>query len=179
MNPPEWYTFFTLGVDYYIAGRYAVLAGLNPVAGNIIHHAIEMFLKGGLSKKGRSLDDLKNRFSHRLPRIWEAFKSEFKDQSLAQFDNIVSSLHKFEDIRYPDRIVKDGMQSIIGITKHKFTTTSRPEPMYELYLQDIDSLVGQVFATAGANPRAYLDGIIKADAKKYLLEDNQVASLTG
>ena len=33
--------FFDLGFQYYIGGRYAVAAGLAPVAGNLLHHAIE------------------------------------------------------------------------------------------------------------------------------------------
>ena len=41
--------FFSAGTQYYVAGRYAVIVGLIPVAGNLLHHAVEMFLKGGLA----------------------------------------------------------------------------------------------------------------------------------
>ena len=47
-------------IDYYAVGRYAVFAGLNPTAGNLLHHAVEMCLKGALAKKGKSTDDLKS-----------------------------------------------------------------------------------------------------------------------
>ena len=40
--------FFRLGVHYYVAGRFAGLTGLFPMAGNLLHHAAEMFLKGAL-----------------------------------------------------------------------------------------------------------------------------------
>ena len=50
-------------IDCYAVGRYAVFAGLNPTAGNLLHHAVEMCLKGALAKKGKSPDDL---IRHRL-----------------------------------------------------------------------------------------------------------------
>ena len=54
-------------IDYYAVGRYAVFAGLNPTAGNLLHHAVETCLKGALAKKGNSTDDLK-KLRHGLPR---------------------------------------------------------------------------------------------------------------
>jgi hypothetical protein len=39
--------FFKTGCQHYLAGRYAAFAGLNPVIGNVLHRAIENFLKGG------------------------------------------------------------------------------------------------------------------------------------
>jgi hypothetical protein len=42
--------FFKTGSQYYIAGRFAAFAWFHPVAGNLFHHAIEMYLKGALSK---------------------------------------------------------------------------------------------------------------------------------
>jgi hypothetical protein len=39
--------FFKTGCQYYLAGRYAAFAGLNPVTGNLLRHAVENFLKGG------------------------------------------------------------------------------------------------------------------------------------
>jgi hypothetical protein len=54
-----------------------------------------MFLKGGLSKKGSSLADLKN-LSHNLPNIWAQFKTTFNDKALDQFDNAIASLHRIK-----------------------------------------------------------------------------------
>jgi hypothetical protein len=60
MSDKEGSEFIATGTQYYVAGRYAVIAGLMPVAGNLLHHAIEMCLKGALSKKaGKSLQQLK------------------------------------------------------------------------------------------------------------------------
>jgi hypothetical protein len=86
--------FWERGCQNYIAGRSAFLAGLHPVAGNLLHHAIEFFLKGALSKN-RILDELR-RHLHKLPDLSAAFKAESADaSSLARFDTVVATLHAY------------------------------------------------------------------------------------
>ena len=178
MSSSEWGEFFAEAGQYYVVGRFAAFAGLAPITGNLLHHAVEMFLKGGLSKKGLSLADLK-KLGHNLPNIWTKFKTTFNDPALAQFDDAVRSLHDFEDIRYPDLIVAKGMQVAINITSQPtLLNSSRPEPAYALCLQNIDALVGELFRTVSANPAAFLSWRFhKPEAKKYLSEQNLVSSL--
>jgi hypothetical protein len=175
----EWEEFFKTAGQYYVTGRYAAFAGFIPVTGNLFHHAVEMFLKGGLSKNGLSLAELK-KLSHNLPNCWTKFKTTFNSPALNKFDNTISSLHRFEDIRYPDLIVEKGMLAAINITKQApLINTSGPEPTYELCVQDIDALIAQVFVTASANPSAFLNlRFHKPEAKKYLTEQNVETSLT-
>src|SRR5260370_15917615 len=93
--------FWQRGCQNYIAGRSAFLADLHPVAGSLLHHAIEYFMKGALSKN-RTLDELR-RLLHRLPDLWAAFKAEGAGAlSLARFDAVVATLHAHWDLRYPD-----------------------------------------------------------------------------
>ena len=40
--------FFDSAMQYYVAGRGAFFAKLTPVAANLLHHAVEMFLKGAI-----------------------------------------------------------------------------------------------------------------------------------
>jgi len=178
MSSSEWEEFFATAGQYYVVGRFAAFAGLIPITGNLLHHAVEMFLKGGLSKNGLSLVDLK-KMGHNLPNIWMKFKTTFNDPALDQFDDAIRSLHRFEDIRYPDLIVAKGMRATINITSQPpLPNASPPEPKYELCLQDIDALVGQLFGTTSANPAAFLSWrFIKPEAKKYLSEQNVVSSL--
>ena len=68
--------FISAGMHYYVAGRYAVFAGLNPTAANLLHHAVEMALKGALAKKGMDLKALK-RLNHDLPEIWREFTAQY------------------------------------------------------------------------------------------------------
>jgi hypothetical protein len=71
--------YFDLGMQYYVAGRYSVFAGLAPVCGNLLHHAVEMFLKGYVAHRARpSLR--RKKFRHRLPELWQAFKAEVGEQ---------------------------------------------------------------------------------------------------
>ena len=108
--------FILLNGRSVLCGCYSAFAGFAPTTGNQFHHAVELFLKGALAKNGSSLDDLK-KLGHNLPKIWEAFKATFNDNSFDQFDNVITSLHRFEDIRYPELIVEQGMMAVINITK--------------------------------------------------------------
>jgi len=164
--------FFSVATQYYVTGRYAVLAGQIPVAGNLLHHAIEMYLKGGLAKT-MALQQLK-RLSHKLPNLWSTFKGQFADPALSSFDTLVSSLHAFEDLRYPDSILSKGMLVKMGIVRVSVAppgASTRPEPTYELYLEEIDALVGKIFEVVPVNPAFFLGGL-QSKAREYLWEGN-------
>jgi hypothetical protein len=173
--------FFDSGTQYYIAGRYAAFAALNPVVGNLMHHAIEHLLKGGLAK-AKSLSELK-KLGHYLPGIWHAFKAQANDPNLARFDSVISTLDKFEELRYPDCVLLNGAQSLINITKAgaAMTTASSsafPQPpQYDLVVEEIDELVAAIFAAASRNPKAYFGAAFKPEAREYLVRDNAVRAI--
>ncbi len=164
--------FFSSATQYYVTGRYAVLAGQIPVAGNLLHHAIEMYLKGGLAKT-MTLQQLKG-LSHKLPDLWCNFKAQFADSALGSFDTLVSSLHAFEDLRYPDSVLAKGMLVNMGIVRMSGTVPgapARPEPVYELYLEEVDALVGKIFEVVPVNP-AFFFGCLPPKARESLKERN-------
>ncbi len=99
--------FLERGVQYYVSARFAAEAGLQPVSGNLYHHAIEMFLKSRLTYCGIALSDLakKGKFSHDLTLLWTAFKKWFPTEDLSPFDRLITELNRFEDIRYPDGVL--------------------------------------------------------------------------
>jgi hypothetical protein len=73
-------------------------------------------------------------------------------------------------------IVQKGLTASIDILSHG---VNKRKATYELCVQDIDELVGQIFATASANPRAFLSGRFqKQEAKQFLVEQNTVGALT-
>jgi hypothetical protein len=84
--------FVSNGCQYYIAARFGVFAGLDPVAANLMHHAVEQLLKGVLCKT-KSLNELWN-FYHQLPMIWPVFKEQVKvqpkDTTLDLYDGIIN-----------------------------------------------------------------------------------------
>jgi hypothetical protein len=97
MTAPEQF-FFSAAAQYYVTGRFGVFAWLNPVAANLIHHAIEMYLKGALLKsKTKSLKELKDKLGHSLPKCWAAFKEQVNDPALSKFDDVISEIHKYEE----------------------------------------------------------------------------------
>src|SRR5258705_11715997 len=61
--------YFNAALHYYIAGRYATTAKFSPIPGNLVHHAIEFFLKAALIEK---LDEAtrRNKFRHNLSKLW-------------------------------------------------------------------------------------------------------------
>jgi hypothetical protein len=169
--------FFQLGTQYYVAGRYACFAYSNPVAANLLHHAVEMFLKGELSRS-IPLKKLKEDLGHRLPKIWDEFK--IIAPSLSAFDAVVAKLQKFEDIRYPNRIMSDGMSSDIGITfldgssltiDHSTQATTET-PRYWLQLEEVDQLVAVIFEVARCNLPDYLPRFAEAE-NSFVYRENR------
>jgi hypothetical protein len=162
-------TFWDTGIQYYVAGRAAVLAALNPVYGSLFHHAVESCLKARLSQK-YSLKQLAQRqFGHNLTKLWETFKLDFPNENLAEFDDIIADLDRFEWLRYPDAIVKEGAQ--IGVVG----SSSGGEPIYRIDLDGVDKLVARVFQVCSRNPY-FFTGRLNDYARDALTRTNPVGA---
>jgi hypothetical protein len=172
-NIREKESFFKLGTEYYISGRYALFAGLSFVAGNLFHHAIEMFLKGFLSSH-YNLKVLR-RFGHDLIKPWEDFKSRSSLATLTEFDAVISDLNKFEDIRYPDRILRDGLSLSISPTQQtkvaSLNASGSQVPSYYLTWEEIDKLVKTIFEESSINPQFFI-ATYRDSARQFLLLNN-------
>jgi HEPN domain-containing protein len=163
--------FISAGMHYYVAGRYAVFAGLNPTAANLLHHAVEMALKGALAKKGMDLKALKG-LSHDLPRIWREFTAQYGIDG-STFDGVIAELQKFETVRYPDEIIKQGLTSSIG--------RGKPSPpsghmTHALWLGEIDELVDKVFTVGSISHKAFVSCVPTPEARDYMIKENEVAA---
>jgi len=173
------HAFMSLGVQYYIAARSAAWAGLLPVCGNLYHHSVEMFLKSGLVRK-YGLLDLRRRFGHKLPVLWDEFKKEFPSPGLTQFDTAIADIEEFEDVRYPDKILKHGAQMVVDFrgtpaAPNPPSPSTQKEPLYKFYFDDIDRLIGEIFTAASRNPLFFTSGL-KAEVKELLARGNPVAA---
>lgn len=170
-------SFVGLGMQYYIAGRFAAIAAM-PVSGNLLHHAVEMFLKGHLSKR-RTLKQLKD-LGHDLKGIWAAFKKDISECHLDLFDYIVADLDAFEHVRYPDAQLAEGMICVVSVTSsqtgdtlgrlYRFDDRSKApvsEPVYQLVLDSIDELVATIFSVSSVNPGFFV-GSANSDVSRYL-----------
>jgi hypothetical protein len=163
--------FIAAGMHYYVAGRYAVFAGLNPTAANLLHHAVEMALKGALAKKGMDLKALRN-LNHDLPKIWRAFTAQYGIDDSA-FDNVIAELQKFENIRYPDKIVSQGLASMITPGK---PTAPTGHMRHVLGLGEIDELMDKIFTAGSISHKSFAAYANMPMAKEYLIKENEVAA---
>jgi len=99
--------FLVLGSQYYVHARYSAERFYLPVCVTLFHHAIEMLLKGFLSKN-KSSKELK-RIGHDLVALWDLFKTTTSDKVLARFDITISRLNQMESLRYPDILLTRAM----------------------------------------------------------------------
>jgi hypothetical protein len=174
-HPGAYKHFYKLALEYYVSGRAAVLCGNTRITGNLLHHAVEMLLKGHLSKT-TPLKDLKSRqkFGHNLPKLWTAFKGLFPADDLTEFDTMIDELEKFEEIRYPDEILAHGVRIGLGFGRGKpitRTTPGRPEPVYQMGLGDVDAFFAQLFPLCRLNPRADFM-FLSPGGREVLIEGN-------
>ena len=167
--------FAQLAVQYYAAGRHAAIAQLNPVLGNLLHHAVEMALKASLTDC-KTLLQLKD-LGHDLTKIWTQFKLRYSTAVAAPYDAIVTGLQKFEELRYPDSVLARGAMMELVLFKEHVTTPRNPSPSvprYLLVLEEIDELQTFIFRTVGINP-LFFTGSMSEEAKRYLLLHNREA----
>lgn len=160
-------TFFDFATQYYLAGRFAVCAGLNPVAVILLHHAVEMYLKGCLVDK-LSLADMKN-LGHDLVKLCERLKTTSGDSSLDRFSNTISMLNRFEEIRYPDPMFSNGTVCTLGFGVQAPATTRGKRKDFCIDVNGVDELVRVLFNLGSVDPSQFLAHIgVHAAAIKYL-----------
>ena len=76
-----------------------------------------------------------------------------------RLDALVRNLHKYEDIRYPERIVQQGMASSFqfgsGSPPQASGKASRDVPTFHLAVREVDALVKAICVACSINPKAY------------------------
>lgn len=113
MREGYWDHAIRYGLEYYVAGRFAAAHRFTPVSANILHHAVELLLKACLAhddplEKILEYWHPKKGYGHDIVRLWQEFKARQTVPVPAEADTIISSLHAFEDIRYPETLIRDG-----------------------------------------------------------------------
>src|SRR5258706_11325529 len=127
-----------------------------------------MTLKAALAKS-HSMTQLRG-LGHRLPTLWSAFAAAYPSVSAAKFDSVVSALHSFEELRYPDSVMAKGaMMQFALFREHVGEPGSAPAavPSYLLVLEDVDELEACVFDAMGVNPKFFF-GPLSPKAKEHL-----------
>ena len=161
--------YFERALNYHIAARYAVVARLAPVSGNLAHHAIEFYLKGALIKE---LDQAARRkMGHKLLKLWRRYKRGRQNPALDKFDQTISDINKFERIRYPEEILRLGMSLITGFVRN-ITQKSGQEPSYDLALDEVDALAKLIFQIENKNP-GFFTNRLNVHGRQYLEHENK------
>jgi hypothetical protein len=129
-------------VDYYVAGRFAARASLVPLAGNMMHHAIELSLKAALVERV-GMDKLRHKFGHNVPKLWNEYRGA--RTNLSKFDRMVAEVDRFEEIRYPDALAANGGNTLTSWIAHRDDLRGHPAlqaaPIYELVVHDVDEFI--------------------------------------
>ena len=172
------YKYFEAATHYYVSARFAYFGWMIPTAGNLFHHAVEMYLKGHLSLKLNERE--RKRLRHSLRRIWRRFKRDMDDPALDKYDSVIKYLDKYEDIRYPEKLVHQGATIQFGLARPPpvATTTGVRQPEYELYVPEIDELVATLFQKTRLNPAAFLI-MLSEEGKACLKKDNPMKQVWG
>jgi hypothetical protein len=160
--------FFGQGMEYHTAGRFAAVAGFPKLTGNLFHHAVEMFIKAHLSKTV-SLDDLKDKYGHKLTKLWGAFTAQFPREDLSIFNEFIQGLDRFEKIRYPDLILEKGASITVGWGPRDTFGASTDSFLtsFKLSVSEMDALVNRLFVVCSVNPHWYTMGL-STEARRAL-----------
>jgi hypothetical protein len=172
--------YLEVGVQYYIAGRQAAFWHY-MVASNLLHHALEMILKAAF--RGYMPPDLVRSYGHDLPGLWAHFKTEAGDARLDRFDQLVSHLDPWEDIRYPDFDRVAGKYSTRSITlmieiSRSATKSTAPKNSrdYTVCLEDFDELFALLVEVMHVHPKYLWTTIMQQTADVYRQENRHLIS---
>ncbi len=160
-----WAYAIRYGLQYYVAGRFATANRFTPVCANLLHHAVELLLKACLSRvdSRQTIERYGHRsaYGHNILLLWEEFKKRQTAPIPVEFGPIVAALHDFEDIRYPEELIRNGARIIINpiVDEPIHASGQGPEPSFNLSLPPIDRLMGFLFEASNANPEAFLHEI--------------------
>ncbi len=111
-----------------------------PVAGNLFHHAVEMFLKF-LLLKTYSEEELRDSFRHNLRRLWKEYKRVNSGDHLGKYDQLVSTINRMEDLRYPRSGYVFSIDLQAGPVHDASGQVAKRTQHYHLNLEDLDEFI--------------------------------------
>lgn len=182
-----WMYAVEFGLHYYLAGRYSMFARFTPTCGNQMHHAVELLLKAclALGDTWQQIQSYGRRdsYGHDLEKLWAEFKRRNPDPTLTAHDELIAELNKFEDIRYPEQLIKGGAMLSVGLyevppehrtapvpTAKGYVSTPENRRFY-LELPRVDRLVQTLFQASGYKPEV-LVFLPEPHAREYLWLQN-------
>ena len=164
------FEFSRLAAQYHATGRFAVITGCIPIAGNLLHHALEMYLKCALVRS-MSLTELKG-LGHKLPDLWKVFCALHPDVASSTLLASIQELDRLEQLRYPNIAAQSGYQMRMSLQRdHSGQLPPGPQPPYHLVLEDVDEIASVVAQRSGFDPSVFSSSL-RPEALHYLLIHN-------
>ena len=163
--------FLSMGFQYLVLGRAAAIEEFMPVAGNVLHHAVEMFLKAALADRV-SVSELKS-IGHKLPILWQRCQIVLEEPEATRARAAIDKLDRFEAIRYPDGYLTRG--STISI---RLSNASAPPfgansaTTYDIVLEDVDELVAIIYRELHLN-KEFFTQKRSSNVLQYLNRENK------
>jgi len=151
---------------------------LAPIHGNLLHHAVEMFLKYGLLDVVSREQMRSRQYGHNLDWLWERFKEKEGDPALVRFDATVHALHEFEELRYPDKIPNRAIMMAITWLRDDTVTSSgeTKAKQYEVVIADVDRLIIEILKRVGLNPKFFVQHRVSPSGRDALRYQNPHAA---
>lgn len=183
-----WQYAIRYGLQYYVSGRFATAQRFTPVCANLLHHAVELLLKAFLSRDdSRETIEMyryghsSGGYNHDIRLLWAEFKKRQTAPVEGEFDGVISALHDFQEIRYPETLILNGATISINpfVEQPIDPNAKRPQRSYSLSLPPIDRLVGMLFEASHPNPAFFLDEITDESGIGGLYYEKIKATLFG
>lgn len=147
-------SFLHLALQYLVSARFMALQLQVPVAGNLFHHAVELFLKAALAHRVPVCQLASRKLGHDLQALWREFKVEHPKADESLFP-IVETLSRFEDIRYPVAGEVQGPQLHLAVFRHPEGKSMGAPGAYAMVLEDLDHVLQHIAS------QARFDGVLK------------------
>lgn len=136
------FEFAPLAVQHYVAGRMLALQLQLPVAGNVLHHAVELMIKAALAQEVL-YDSLRYEYGHKLVPLWEKFQDVYR--AMPEHRPTIEDLDRFEEIRYP-REAGGTTSTHCAIFRDPHGRRTGSPGAYSLILEDVDALVSSILS---------------------------------
>lgn len=156
--------YVSLAIQYFLLARFGSQFPFNPASSSLYHLCFELLLKSYLIKNGHSASELKNKFDHKLVKLWNEFKEKVNDSNLDNYDLIIKNLDAWERVRYISLDIGKNTSAIViskghadklylsEIEKIDFYSQNR----FFLHTDDMDELFFTFFSTLKIPPEELL-----------------------
>jgi hypothetical protein len=149
--------FPDIAFGYYMTGRFAFFNKLD-IAPNLVRLAIELMVKFTLvqdlprQQQSDATEQLRRKYGHRLNALWGQYKQHVSPVDVSRFDQAITELAKWEDVRYGEFPEADASIAKSFAMERMQVNSSKGREVRSFGMREIDDLFSVMLATARINP---------------------------